>query len=204
MERDEPKGQTPEEAARASRANPQAKNTALLIVFSAFAVFMFGFAYANASLFGMLCQKLGVSQSPNQARVATSPNGRSIKIIFSGTVADSMPIYFIPSERSKEVQLGKPAMLDYTFINLSGKKVFFRPVHTIFPPEAATKLNLSKCFCFNDQCLMPNQRMTLPVVFTIGSDLSEDVQQAAFSYTLFQISEDRFDPQRNSKATLNP
>ncbi|MGE5693064.1 MAG: cytochrome c oxidase assembly protein [Candidatus Zixiibacteriota bacterium] len=165
------------------------KNKKLGLVFGAFGLLMFAFAFANVPAFKLFCQKLGFGLSPNntEAKVTDAKTtGREVEVLFMGVVAGGAPIVFEGIEPTKEVQLGKQTETAYRFVNLSNDTIRFRPVHSILPEGAATRFALKKCFCFDDQTLLPRQEVTLPVVFSIASDLDSNVERVTLNYTLFQ------------------
>jgi len=165
------------------------KNKKLGLVFGAFGVLMFAFAFANVPAFKLFCQKLGFGLSPNntEANVTDAKTtGREVEVLFMGVVAGGAPIVFEGIEPTKEVQLGKQTETAYRFVNLSNDTIRFRPVHSILPEGAATRFALKKCFCFDDQTLLPRQEVTMPVVFSIAPDLDSNVERVTLNYTLFQ------------------
>jgi cytochrome c oxidase assembly protein subunit 11 len=165
------------------------KNKKLGLAFGVFGVLMFAFAFANVPAFKLFCRKLGFGLSPNntEAKVADAKTvGREIEVLFMGVVAGGAPIVFEGVEPTKEVRLGEQAETAYRFVNLSNDTIRFRPVHSILPEGAATRFALKKCFCFDDQTLLPKQEVTMPVVFSIGSDLDSNVERVTLNYTLFQ------------------
>ncbi len=166
------------------------KNKKLGLILGAFGILMFGFAFANVPLFKMFCRKLGFGLSPNtvSTNVATSAgkNGRKVEVMFMGVVAGNAPIAFEPLEAIKEVPLGRQVQTAYRFVNLSKDTIRFRPVHSILPEAAATHFSLKKCFCFDDQTLLPEQEVTMPVIFSIIPDLDSTVERMTLNYTLFQ------------------
>ncbi|HXF48419.1 MAG TPA: cytochrome c oxidase assembly protein [Verrucomicrobiae bacterium] len=165
------------------------KNKKLGLAFGAFGVLMFAFAFANVPAFKLFCRKLGFGLSPNNtgAKVADAKTaGREVEVLFMGVVAGGAPIVFEGVEPTKEVRLGEQAETAYRFVNLSNDTIRFRPVHSILPEGAATRFALKKCFCFDDQTLLPKQEVTMPVVFSIGSDLDSNVERVTLNYTLFQ------------------
>lgn len=165
------------------------KNKKLGLAFGVFGILMFAFAFANVPAFKLFCRKLGFGLSPNntEAKVSDAKTaGREIEVLFMGVVAGGAPIVFEGVEPTKEVRLGEQAETAYRFVNLSNDTIRFRPVHSILPEGAATRFALKKCFCFDDQTLLPKQEVTMPVVFSIGSDLDSNVERVTLNYTLFQ------------------
>ena len=151
---------------------------------------MFGFAFANVPAFKMFCRKLGFGLSPNNTTVQVpnrdTSHNRQVEVLFMGVVAGNAPIAFEAVDPTKEVRLGEECRTAYRFVNLSDDTVRFRPVHSILPEAAATRFSLKKCFCFDDQTLLPRQEVTMPVIFSIISDMDSSVERVTLNYTLFQ------------------
>ena len=166
------------------------KNKKLGLVLGGVGILMFGFAFANVPAFKMFCQKLGFGLSPNNTEAKVSadadPSGREVEVLFMGVVAGGAPIVFEAVEATKQVRLGQQTETAYRFVNLSRDTIRFRPVHSVLPEGAATRFSLKKCFCFDDQTLLPKQEVKLPVIFSIAPDLDSSVERITLNYTLFQ------------------
>lgn len=166
------------------------KNKKLGMALGGVGVLMFGFAFANVPAFKLFCSRLGFGLSPNNTQAGTTVKGvaanREVEVLFMGIVAGGAPIGFEPVEATKDVHLGQQARNSYRFVNLSNDTIRFRPVHSILPEAAATRFSLKKCFCFDDQTLLPRQEVELPVVFSIAPDLDSSVSQVTLNYTLFR------------------
>lgn len=182
------------------RAPRRWSNGRWLAVLAGVGLFMFGFAFANVPLFNMLCRSLGIGLNPNASAAATfdpaSPGmGREVNVVFSGSIVGTLPVSFAPIQQTMRVRLGEQALADYHFVNISSRKVYFRPVHTVQPSTVADdQFSLSECFCFDDQYLNPRQEISLPVVFRISPDIPADVSQIRLHYTLFPITEAEYQP----------
>jgi len=80
---------------------------------------------------------------------------------------------------------------------MSNDTVYFRPVHSILPEDAAKKFTMTKCFCFDDQTLLPHEEKTFPVISILSADLNPDVEQVTLHYTLFE--KDRAEMEKDRK-----
>jgi cytochrome c oxidase assembly protein subunit 11 len=169
------------------------RNRKYLVGFTLLAFAMFAFAFANVPLYRMVCQRLGIAVAPNASKVARNKSGvtgRKIKVRFSGLVAGGMPVRFESAEPIQTVEVGKESENKYIFTNISKDTVRFRPVHSVLPEDAAEKIQLVKCFCFNDQTLLPQQRLELPVIYTVGANLDPEIDYVTMNYTLFKKETD--------------
>jgi cytochrome c oxidase assembly protein subunit 11 len=154
---------------------------------------MFGFAFAQVPLFKTFCQAIGFAQSPNSANVKTGGSGREVSVLFTGIAAGKLPVYFKAKNTVEKARLGQRFDNEYKFVNMSDDSVFFRPIHSVLPEEAARKFTMLKCFCFNDQAMAPHEEKTFPVIYMLSSDLDSTIQQVSLNYTLFEKSRSQMD-----------
>lgn len=170
------------------------KRLALLLLIPV-VVLMFGFTYAQVPLFRMFCQKIGIAISPlNDVEYADT--GRMCKVLYTGVTAGKLPVYFKPKQSVQTVEVGKPFENEYRFVNLSKDTVHFRPVHSILPEGAATKFTMTKCFCFDDQTMVPGEEKTFKVVSVLSADMSAEIEQVTLHYTLFEKNAEEMEKNR--------
>jgi cytochrome c oxidase assembly protein subunit 11 len=160
------------------------------------ALLMFGFTFAQVPLFRLFCQKIGFAISP-LSNVKESADGRDVKVLFTGVVAGDLPVYFKAKHSIENVKVGQRFENEYKFVNMSNDTVYFRPVHSILPEDAAKKFTMTKCFCFDDQTLLPHEEKTFPVISILSADLNPDVEQVTLHYTLFE--KDRAEMEKDRK-----
>jgi cytochrome c oxidase assembly protein subunit 11 len=163
----------------------------LLVVLVPVILVMFGFAFAQVPLFRLVCQHLGFAISPLANVKEGGGNGRQIEVYFTGVASGKLPVYFRPKYAIRKVKVGQRFDNEYHFVNMSDDSIFFRPVHSVLPEEAAEKFTMLKCFCFDDQALAPHEEKVFPVISLIAGDLDSTVQQVTINYTLFEKSRDQ-------------
>ncbi|MBI5058785.1 cytochrome c oxidase assembly protein [candidate division KSB1 bacterium] len=146
---------------------------------------MFGVAFAQVPLFRIFCQKIGFGQSP-LTDVSESEGGREVKVLFTGVAAGNLPVYFRPKRSIMTAHLGQKFENAYNFVNMSDDTVYFRPVHSILPEDAAKKFTMTKCFCFDDQMMLPREEKTFPVISILSKELNDEIEQVTLHYTLFE------------------
>ena len=171
----------------------------LLFIMIPVALLMFGVAFAQVPLFRIFCQKIGFGQSP-LAAVAESAGGREVKVLFTGVAAGKLPVYFRPKRSIMTARLGQKFENFYNFVNMSDDTVYFRPVHSILPEDAAKKFTMTKCFCFDDQMMLPREEKTFPVISILSKDLSDNIEQVTLHYTLFEKRPEEMEFGRNLPA----
>ncbi len=152
---------------------------------------MFGFAYANAEFFTLICQKIGLyGATANQLKTDPAPDGRveghPVDVYFTATVADGLPLAFSVKERFQKTRLNARTLNEYRFTNLADRTIYFRPVHDVQPTRAnnVDTLELTKCFCFDLQKIDAGQSYMLPVEYTF-TDVLDGTRVLTMNYTLF-------------------
>lgn len=193
-----------------SSSDPKKRNRRLaLFVLVPIVPLMLAFTLAQVPLFRIFCQKIGFAISP-LTDVQETSGGRDVKVLFTGVVAGDLPVYFKPKYSIEKVKLGQRFENEYKFVNMSDDTVYFRPVHSILPEDAAKKFTMMKCFCFDDQTMLPHEEKTFPVISILSADLNPEVEQVTLHYTLFP--KDKAEMERNrtvpnvaqNTATSNP
>lgn len=167
----------------------------MLLLLIPIIVLMFGFTFAQVPLFRLVCQRLGFGLSPNYEGTEGG-NGREVTVLFTGVVAGKLPVYFRAKHSLVTTKVGERFNNEYHFVNMSDDSVFFRPVHSILPEEAAKRYTMLKCFCFDDQALGPHEEKTFPVISLLSSDLDPGVEQITLNYTLFQKTREEMEKGR--------
>ncbi len=170
---------------------------------------MFGFAYANAELFVMLCQEVGlIAADPNAVRgtIGERELGREIEVYFSATTNDSLPIEFATLNRYQRMRLGERMLNEYRFRNKSDRTIYFRPVHDVQPARAGSEeaLVLEKCFCFDEQKIGPGESYTLPIVYTLTEEIGDKTNVVTMRYSLFESTRERYEAFMESQKETAP
>jgi cytochrome c oxidase assembly protein subunit 11 len=65
-------------------------------------------------------------------------------------------------------------------------------IYNVTPDKAGKYFSKIACFCFDEQQLMPRQRVDMPVLFYIDPEFAddpamEDVQTITLSYTFYKF-----------------
>ena len=157
----------------------------LLVILAPIALGMFSVTFAQVPLFQLFCQRIGFAISP-LTKVKEGAGGREVTVLFTGVASGSLPVYFRPKHAVGKALVGERFENEYNFVNMSNDSVYFRPVHSILPEDAAKKFTMMKCFCFDDQALAPHEEKTFKVISILSQDLNSDVEQVTLHYTLFE------------------
>lgn len=164
------------------------KNKKLMILLLLTAAAMTTFAFANKELYALFCQAIGISQSPNDPNMVVNEadidDNREVKVVFTTSTMKDVPVKFSVKEQTFPIVLGKLYENEYNFINQTADTLYFRPIHSVYPPAASNKYSMVKCFCFDDMILMPKEELTLPLSFRFSPDVDPKVNRIVMNYTL--------------------
>ncbi|TVR10813.1 MAG: hypothetical protein EA401_12025 [Planctomycetota bacterium] len=117
---------------------------------------------------------------------------RQVQVVFQSHVRGGLPVRFAPDERVQLVTPGIEHRNTYTFENLSDKPVFFTPMHSVSPPDAARHYSMSVCFCFYDQTMPARSRATFTVAYTLNPALNHRTNPVHINYNLVGIDPEQF------------
>lgn len=113
---------------------------------------------------------------------------RELVIQFNADVADGMPWEFIPTQREVRVKPGESALAFYTAENFSQKAITGVYTYNVTPMRAAIYFNKIQCFCFEEQRLLPGEKIDMPVFFYVDPEFETDpkmdgINNMILSYT---------------------
>lgn len=117
---------------------------------------------------------------------------RQVQVVFQSHVRGGLPVRFAPDERVQFVTPGVEHRNTYTFHNLSDAAVYFTPMHSVSPPDAARHYSMSVCFCFYDQKMPARSRATFTVAYTLDPALSRRTNPVHINYNLVGIDPEQF------------
>lgn len=181
------------------------KSQATLLYLLALVVAMVGSSYAAVPLYRKFCQATGYGGTVQRretveekiARHAQegTKTSRELVIQFNADVADGMPWKFIPTQREVRVKPGESALAFYTAENFSQKAITGVSTYNVTPMRAAIYFNKIQCFCFEEQRLLPGEKIDMPVFFYVDPEFETDpkmdgINNMILSYTFFKVDED--------------
>jgi cytochrome c oxidase assembly protein subunit 11 len=164
----------------------QRRHTALLVLMASG---MFGFSFALAPLYDVLCELTGLNGRTSGPAIVSAPapgaSDREVTIQFLAQVGTGMPWEFRPTAQQLRVRPGEMHTTTYYVRNRAAQSVIGQAVPSVTPGPAALYLHKTECFCFVQQRLDAGEEKELPVTFYVGTDLPENIQTLSLSYTLF-------------------
>lgn len=152
---------------------------------------MFAFAFALVPLYDVFCRITGLNgkvdataQSVVHEEVDES---RYINVQFITRGSPGLPWQMSVEMRQMSVHPGQMAEVDFTFTNNSPNENWGRAVPSVSPSNATRYLRKISCFCFQEQQLQGDERLTIPLVFQLARDLPEDINTITLVYTLYPV-----------------
>ncbi|MFO1429600.1 MAG: cytochrome c oxidase assembly protein [Candidatus Competibacteraceae bacterium] len=173
-----------------SQANRRTLRRLLLI-----AVPMFGFGFAVAPLYSVICNLTGLNGKPSNKAVplaevrGEADKARTITVEFVANVNDSAPWEFAPKVVKMEVHPGEFYRTSFIAENLTGAPLVGQAVPSVTPGPAAPHFQKIECFCFSRQAFKPHESKDMPVVFRLDPSTPADISTVTLSYTFFKVED---------------
>lgn len=152
---------------------------------------MAGLAFAAVPLYRLFCQVTGFGGTVQVAEAAPAEIGeRIVTVRFNADTARDLPWRFMPERREMTVRVGEVNMAFYSAENLSDRALVGSSTFNVTPVKAGSYFNKIECFCFEEQTLVPGERVAFPVSFFVDPAIAEDrrlddVNTITLSYTFF-------------------
>jgi len=169
------------------------RNHHLALSILAIAIGMGCIAYASVPLYRLFCNATGFNGTTKRAEANHSQIlTREITVTFNADVDPNLPWKFYPLQKKVTLKIGENKKIAYVAENLSDKPVTGQAVYNVTPEEAAAYFNKIQCFCFENKTLKAHQKIKLPVVFFIDSEIVKNKDLASLktitlSYTFFKV-----------------
>ena len=156
-------------------------------------VLMGGLAWASVPFYDWFCRVTGFGGTTGVAETgADDILDQTIKIRFDASLERDMPWQFTPIEREMEIRIGETGLAFYEAYNPTGRPVAGSASYNVTPYEAGGFFAKIDCFCFEEQVLMPGERVEMPVTFFVDPEIVDDmdakyVHTITLSYTFYEI-----------------
>lgn len=165
---------------------------------------MFAFAFALVPLYDVFCRVTGLNGKVDTTAKAIIheevDQSRFITVQFITRGSAGLPWQMSVETRQMRVHPGQTAEVDFTFTNNSHQESWGRAVPSVSPSSATTHLRKVSCFCFQEQQLQGDERLTIPLVFQLAKDLPEEISTITLVYTLYPIQRIALNPLNNNNA----
>lgn len=165
---------------------------------------MFAFAFALVPLYDVFCRITGLNGKVDTTAKAIIheevDQSRYITVQFITRGSAGLPWQMSVETRQMRVHPGQTAEVDFTFTNNSHQETRGRAVPSVSPSSATTHLRKVSCFCFQEQQLQGDERLTIPLIFQLARDLPEEINTITLVYTLYPVQRIALNPVNNNNA----
>lgn len=170
--------------------NTARANRRLAVTLGIVTVAMFGFGYALAPMYDLMCQAFGFNGKTGRTdaqAVAAQPvdTSRTVTVEFTGLATTGLPWEFRPLTKKLEVHPGEVKEVKYFVRNTTNETITGQAVPSVAPGLTAGHFKKIECFCFSQQTLKPGEVREMPVRFVVEPGLDPKVQTVTLSYTFF-------------------
>jgi cytochrome c oxidase assembly protein subunit 11 len=170
-----------------SDAGLRRRNARVLRWSLAATVAAFGFGFALAPFYDVLCEKV-FGTKPSQSAIEVTAcsggvvSGRELLVEFDTSISPDLPWRLDAAKKSVKVHPCEPATVTFTATNDGRIALAGRAIFTVAPLDAAIHLSKTECFCFTEQQLEAGQSREMPVRFMIDDQLPAEVSRLTFRY----------------------
>ncbi|SMX42226.1 cytochrome c oxidase assembly protein [Maliponia aquimaris] len=176
-------------------------------------VLMGGLAWASVPFYDWFCRVTGFGGTPNVATAAGDVLDQTIKIKFDASKERGMPWEFKPVEHEMTLRIGEEGLAFYEAYNPTDRPIAGSAAYNVAPYEAGAFFSKIQCFCFEEQVLMPGERVLMPVSFFVDPAIVTDrdakyTKHITLSYTFYEIDlpddvQAALDAEKDAEASLN-
>lgn len=183
----------------------RAKNKTVIQTVSV-VIFMGAMAWASVPFYDWFCRVTGFGGITQVAESGSDTVLReTVKVRFDASLERNMPWEFKPAQREMEIQIGATGLAFYEAYNPTDRPVAGTASYNVTPYEAGSFFSKIDCFCFEEQILMPGERVQMPVTFFVDPEIVDDrdakyTKVITLSYTFYE----KDIPLEQEKASLNP
>lgn len=165
------------------------------IILSMIVVGMFGFGFALVPFYNALCKVAGLNGKTqiNDVILPDIPidGERLITVELISALNEDMPANFYPQAKKFTIHPGQFVETNFWVENLSDQHITFQAIPSVAPGLAGNHVKKQVCFCFQNQDIDANQKMKLPLRFTVHPDLPKKYSTVTLAYTLFDVTKDK-------------
>ena len=159
---------------------------------TAVVVFMGALAWASVPLYDWFCRVTGYGGATNVAEAGnTEILDQTIKIKFDASLERGMPWDFKPAQLEVVLRVGEEGLAFYEAYNPTNRPIAGTASYNVAPFSAGLYFSKIACFCFEEQLLMPGERVQMPVSFFVDPDIINDedakhLKHITLSYTFHE------------------
>ena len=169
----------------------KAKNKTVIQTVSV-VIFMGAMAWASVPFYDWFCRVTGFGGITQVAESGSDTVlSETMKVRFDASLERNMPWEFKPTQREMEIQIGATGLAFYEVYNPTDRPVAGTASYNVTPYEAGGFFSKIDCFCFEEQILMPGERVQMPVTFFVDPEIVDDrdakyTKVITLSYTFYE------------------
>lgn len=150
-------------------------------------------SFAAVPFYNWFCRVTGYGGT---TVVATKSSNKiledKIKVRFDGSKDAALQWDFTPMQHEIEIKIGETGLAFYEAYNPTNRAIAGQASYNVVPFSAGSYFTKIDCFCFEEQVLLPGQRVQMPVTFYVDPEIVEDreakfVKSITLSYTFYEI-----------------
>jgi cytochrome c oxidase assembly protein subunit 11 len=138
---------------------------------------MTGLAWAAVPLYDLFCRVTGYGGTTTTADAPSDDIlDQTITIRFDASLAHDMAWEFSAAVPSVDIRIGETGLAFYEAYNPTDRPIAGTASFNVAPFEAGLYFVKIACFCFEQQVLMPGERVEMPVTFFVDPDILDNVE----------------------------
>lgn len=172
----------------------QKQNKQFMFALFCLSLSMILLTFASVPLYSLFCKATGFAGTTQRLKLNSNKKygGTKLNIRFDANTEKSLPWRFNPLQSIISIKSGENILAFYEVENLTDRNVIGTAVYNVTPNKAGRYFIKIDCFCFQEQTLLANQKLLLPVSFYIDSSIDDDpdmsdVTNITLSYSFFEI-----------------
>ncbi|AZQ66187.1 cytochrome c oxidase assembly protein [Silicimonas algicola] len=155
-------------------------------------VLMGSLAWASVPAYRLFCQVTGWGGATDVAEAAPETAlDQDITVRFDASQDRGFPWEFKPAQRQMTLKIGEEGLAFYEAYNPTDRPIAGTASYNVAPFSAGAYFSKIACFCFEEQILMPGERVQMPVSFFVEPEIVDDpdarhVRTITLSYTFHE------------------
>jgi len=155
--------------------------------------FMVGLTVAAVPFYSWFCSVTGFGGATLTADEGSETIlDQTIRVRFAANTASDMPWEFRPAVAHVDIRIGETGLAFYEAYNPTSQPIAGSASFNVAPFIAGGYFVKIACFCFEEQILLPGERVQMPVTFFVDPAIiddaeARDIPAITLSYTFHVI-----------------
>tara|TARA_B100000700_G_scaffold254567_1_gene286884 strand:- start:178 stop:741 length:564 start_codon:yes stop_codon:yes gene_type:complete len=155
--------------------------------------FMAAASFLAVPFYSWFCKVTGYGGTPQVAMLSSEQTlDEQITVRFDGSLDNKLSWKFKPLQHQIKINIGETGLAFFEAYNPTNRPIAGQASYNVVPYSAGSYFNKIECFCFQEQVLMPGEKVEMPVSFFIDPEIRDDleakfVKSITLSYTFYEI-----------------